>query len=279
MEQLTLFDNTFTLSKITAYSLSIEIDYNHLSYTIIDTIRKRFVALVYKKFDVQLTKQNFLDYIQALISKDSYLQKHYKEVDFIFPSEKFLLVPGEYFDKKYLKELFEIDNELEESEELQFNYISEIDAYLVFAISSEITNFFVFRFPEINFYHQAIPVIKSYLAYSKTKQTPVVVINVRRRFLVDVLIVFNNQVLYYNIFKCKGEEQAVYDIINVLKNYGLNLPVEIIGDVSEKNDKLYALLSRYLPNLTFAKLHKDYTIDFSQPVPIHKFVNLFYLSN
>ncbi len=276
MKELKLLDKTFTLSKITAYSLSMEIDYRHLAYTIVDHIRRRFVALIVKDFDQQVTEENFLDIVDSYIKSDQYLQKHYKEVNFIYPSDKFILVPEEYFDKENLKLYFESGNELKQGEEIQFNYIPEVKTYLVFAISSNITNFFVYRFPEINFYHQAIPLIKKYVQFSKETDNFLVAINIRRRFLMDILILSQGRLLYYNIFKCQGEQNAFYNIMRVLKDFDYGAQVDLMGEIT-KDDWLYQNLSKYLPNLGFATLQKSYTLDFGQDFDVHRFANLFYI--
>ena len=276
MEQIQLFDNTFTLTKITAYSLSLEIDYNHIAYTIVDHIRHRFVALYYKKFEHPLNDKNFLNTIEQHIKNDQYLQKHYKEVNFIYPSNKFLLIPQEFFSKQDLKLYFQTGNELLEGEEIQFNFIPEVNTYLVFAISSEVTNFFVYRFPEINFYHQGIPLIRKYAKFSQKTAVPLVGINIRKKSLMDILVMSEGKLLFYNIFKCLGEDNAIYTILRVLKDFGYNAKVELMGDIST-DDKIYKVLDKYLPNLTFAKLQDKYTVEFNEPIDIHSFVNLFYI--
>ncbi len=276
MEQIQLFDKTFTLTKITAYSLSLEIDYTHMAYTIVDHIRHRFVALFYKKFEHPLNNENFLNTIEQQIKNDQYLQKHYKEVNFIYPSNKFLLIPQEFFSKKDLKLYFQTGNELAEGEEIQFNFIPEVNTYLAFAISSEVTNFFVYRFPEINFYHQGIPLIRKYAKFSQKFSTPLIGINIRKKSLMDILIMSEGKLLFYNIFKCLGEDNAIYTIMRVLKDFGYNSQVELMGDIS-KDDKIYKTLDQYLPNLNFADVQNKYTVEFDQPVETHRFVNLFYI--
>ncbi len=277
MENFSLFDNTFSLSKISAYTLSLQIDYNHFAYAIIDNIRKRFVALVNYNFDPPASKQTFLDVVDEVIKKDIYLQKQYKEVNFIYPSNKFMLMPEKYFERKKLKFYFEIDNELEEGEEIQFNYIPEIKAYLLFGISSDITNFFVNAFPIINFYQQGIPIIRNYLSISRTSEEPIIAINIIKKFLLDILVVRKGQVLFYNIYDCRGEQQAVYDIIKVVKEFGLSSQTDLLGCIG-KDDYIYKTLQKMGLNINFASVQKGFTFDFDGKIEPHRFAPLLYLS-
>ncbi len=277
MKDFSLFDNTFSLSRISAYSLSLQIDYNHFAYAIIDNIRKRFVALVNHNFDPPANKEIFLDMVDEVIKKDSYLQKQYKEVNFIYPSDKFMLMPEKYFERKKLKFYFEIDNILELGEEIQFNYIPDIKAYLLFGISSDITNFFVNAFPIINFYQQGIPIIKNYLNISKDSDDPVIAVNIIKKHLLDILVVRQGKVLFYNIFKCRGETQAVYDIVKVVKEFGLSSQVDLLGSV-DKDDFIYKELVKLGLKVGFAKVQKGFTFDFDGKIQAHRFAPLLYLS-
>ncbi len=276
MDNLSLFDKTFSLSKITAYSLAMEIDYKHLAYTIIDNIRRRFVALVSHSFDTPATDETFLEVVGETIKKDPYLQKQYKEVNFIYPSDKFMLMPEKYFERKKLKFYFEIDNELKDGEEIQFNYIPDIKSYLLFGISSDITNYFVNTFPIINFYHQGIPLLNHYLKLSSAASKPVIVIRILRQFLMDILAVNEGKVLFYNIFRCQGQEQALYDIFKVINDFGLDSNIEFIGEIDE-NDDIFKELSLREVNVRFAGVPKGFSFEFENKVPVHKFASLFYL--
>ncbi len=277
MENLQLLDKTFTLSKITAYSLSLEIDYNHLAYSIVDHIRQKFVALISKNFDEKVNETNFLEVVDKYIKSDPYLQKHYKEVDFIYPSDKFILVPEEFFDKDNLKLYFQSGNEINEGEEIQFNYISEIKTYLLFAISSNVTNFFVYKFPEINFYHQGIPLIKTYAKFSKESDKIIVAINFRKNYLMDILVMHGGELLFYNIYHCSDQANNLYTILRVMKDYGYDARVELLGDIDEK-DAFYKLLSEYIEDLNFAKLQQGFDLSFGSQFDVHRFANLFYIS-
>ncbi len=277
MENFSLFDKSFSLSRMSAYSLSLQIDYNHFAYAIIDNIRKRFVALVNYNFDPPATKETFLDMVDEVIKKDAYLQKQYKEVNFIYPSDKFMLMPEKYFERKKLKFYFEIDNELENGEEIQFNYIPEIKAYLLFGISSDITNFFVNAFPIINFYQQGIPVIRNYLRLSQDADEPTIAVNIIKNFLLDVLVVRKGQVLFYNIYKCHGEQQAVYDIVKVAKEFGFSSVISLLGAI-DSDDYIYKELTNVGLNIDFAKIQKGFVFEFDNKIKAHSFAPLLYLS-
>ncbi len=276
MKDFSLFDSTFSLSKMTAYSLSLEIDYNKIIYAIVDNIRKRFVALTHHRFENQLNSKTFLDTIDAYIKKDTYLQKHYKSVDFIYPSPKFMLIPEAYFDKKYIKKIFMADNRLEEGEELQFNYIEGIKSYIIFAIPSDLTNFFIDHFPEISFYHQGIPLLNNYLNLSKKESDTLVALNFRANLMLDIIITHQGKLLFFNSYTCNNSDEGFYYISRVLKDYGYNTQIELLGEI-EKDTPMYKRLTEYYPKIRFAQIREDYEFKLGKNLPVHYFVNLFHI--
>ena len=278
MKTLSLFDKTFSLSKITAYSLSLQIDYYNFSYTIIDNLRKRFVAIVNYNFEPPASRYTFLNMVDEIINKDTYLQKPYKEVNFIYPSNKFMLMPEKYFERQKLKFYFEIDNILEQGEEILFNCIPELKAYLLFAIPSDITNYFVNKFPIINFYQQGIPVIKNYLSLSLTSDKLYIIVNFIKKFLLDIIVIKRGKLLFYNIFNCQGENQAIYDIVRVVREYDLKAQVNLLGSIDKKS-KIYRDLYNLGLNISFAHTQPQYIFEFGDNVEAHNFASLLYLSD
>jgi hypothetical protein len=93
----------------------------------------------------------------------------------------------------------------------------------------------------------------------------------------DILVMRQGKLLYYNIFKCRGQSRALYTILRVLKDFGYDARVELLGDISTE-DELFRQLNQYLPDLNFATVQDTYELNFDKDFDIHRFVNLFYIS-
>jgi hypothetical protein len=155
MKDFAYFNDTFSITKTNTYQLSIMLKPSGLTYTIVDTVRKKCVAIKNVNFEDLKSTNDYHNRINDTFANDSFLSKNYKGIDFIFSSRKSTLVPMEYFDKKLLKDYYTTTHQLDEFEEIHFNKLEKTDTVNIFSIPSDITTLMVNQFPELKFYHQA----------------------------------------------------------------------------------------------------------------------------
>jgi hypothetical protein len=275
MKDFALFNDTFSIVKTNTYHLNILLKPSGISYTILDSVRRKCVAVKNFTFQGVFDTNDYLDRIKDFFSKDTFLGKTYKSIDFVFSSRKSTIIPLELFDKKMLKSYFTFIHPLDEFEEIHFNKLNKIDAVNVFSIPSEITTLMVNHYPELRFYHQASTFIDNMLTKSETVGY-VIGVMVYAKYI-DVVVCNKGKLLLYNNFNYQNENDFVYHISNIYQQLRISdakTNLFLSGDI-EKDSPKYKLLTKYIRNTWFLKISESLNIKFLfKEIPEHYLTNL-----
>ena len=121
MKEFSEFSPNFKTAKISSYSLLLQIDKEGIAYSIADNFRKNYLAIVRKNFKEPVLPENLTQVVKEIIDKETYLNKRYKNVNLIYTSERYTLIPAEFFDKKLVRKIFSLNHYLADNEEVHFN--------------------------------------------------------------------------------------------------------------------------------------------------------------
>jgi hypothetical protein len=275
MKDFALFNDTFSITKTSTYYLSILLKPGGISYTIVDTVRDKCVAMKNITFNELKDTNDYLDRIADFLKKDTFLSKNYKSVDFVYSSRKSTLVPLELFDKKLIKSYFTFAHSLNDYEEIHFNKLSKTDAVNIFSIPSDITTLMVNHFPELKFYHQATTFIDNTIEKS-VSENHIVGLMVYMSYL-DMVVCNSGKLFLYNNFEFQNENDFVYHIVNIyqqLKISDQNTKLYLSGDI-DKDDAKYKLLTRFMRNTNFFSAIDNSKLRYQfKEVPEHYLTNL-----
>ncbi len=274
MKDFSLFHDSFVVTKTSTYHLTIMLNDNGYSYCIIDSVRKNCVGIKNVNFNNIVSKEDYYKSIEKHIEGDVFLSKSYKNIDFIYTSERSTLVPEKLFDKKRLKEHFCFLEQLNDYEELHFNKLKRINAVNIFSIPSYITTLMVNKFPELKFYHQATNFIDNSLLKS-LEVGPMIGIMLSKNFF-DLSYCQSGKLILYNNFEIKTESDFVYHVVNVMQQLQVknNIPVYLAGNF-EKKSNIYQLISKYVKNLKVVKITDNSECKYSfKEIPEHFLTNL-----
>lgn len=271
MKDISNFTSSFNINKTSTYSLSIQISQRGYTYCILDSFSKQYVAMKHIGYGMELTDENLYDKIKDNLAADAFLGKSYKSVDMIFVTRKSLLVPNSLFDKSRLKDITSANFEITDKEEIQFNKLKSISACNVFVIPSYITTLMVNTFPEINFYHEATPLIENLIRNCSEELT--VSVNFYYDFI-DVVVTEKGKVLLYNTFAYQGPTDVLYAVSAIMTKLKLDrkTPIKLSGYI-DKDSETFNLLYKYHANVSFATLNHNITFPFTD-TPEHTFFNM-----
>lgn len=280
MKNVALFNETFSINNTNTYLLSLQVSPGSYSYCVLDTIRRRYVAVKHENFSKNVLDKSFSEKIAEMLSSDAFLNKNYKRVNFCFVSPKSTLVPNELFDKNHLQLYYKYNMILNEFEEVHYNKLKTVEAVGVFSLPSEITTLLVNRFPEIRFFHQLCPTIEATFAevIEKKIKSTYFKININESFF-DVVILMNGKLILSNSYIFRAESDILYYILNIVEK--LNLKIDacnfVLSGQIEETSAFYKTLSSYLKYLTFAEITGENTYVFSN-IPEHLFSNVLNMS-
>jgi hypothetical protein len=278
MYEISIVDKNLKLKHTVSYSLSIQVNLNGFSFSVLDPFKKNVLALKHYPFrDKAIDHDDLTDKVLSCLKRDKLLQCKFKFVSFSYQTRKNTLIPKKAFRKEHLKQMLESNHDLDELDELHFNELRTVDGYNVFTVPNYLGNEFTARYNRVYFYHHATCMIGNALnRYEKNIESNVI-INVNSGFF-DVLVVKDKQVYLYNTFEFHSPDDLVYCVVSVFKQLHLDPEKSHIfysGFISSNSKELH-LITKFLGEVNVCPPHEQ--LIFSKKFhkfPLHYFTNLF----
>ncbi|MFC2111768.1 DUF3822 family protein [Bacteroidota bacterium] len=264
--QYELLDETLDLNKTQFYHLSIQVSLDGFLFAILDPAGSRYIGLKSYQFDRVPNPDKQLDEIKAIMDQDPFLQRPYQGVSCIYNEARSTLLPAALFEREQLRLYFEFNHLLNDLDELHYNHLKQVDAYMVFPIYSEIANLLLERWLNTEFFHQATPFVDSIISLDNPGRK-IAGINFNEGYF-DIIVVENKKLVYHNIFSYRSDEDLLYFVLFVFDKMGLEqetTPVLVSGNI-DKFSEQPPLMKKYLRKLSF----QDAPSGFKYPPSFHK---------
>lgn len=276
MKNFFVFNEGFSKSKTSSYILSLQLEDSGYSYTIVDSVGNSYAAVNHHSFDKNLEGKSISEKAESMIKEDLFLSKNYKSVYFSLVTHKSTLVPAELFNRKNVRQYFTFNHNLDDFEEIHFNYIKKIDAYNIFAVPSDLTTLLVNKFPEIVFVHQNNTIISDLInrADNLKFKLPIININVNSNTF-EIAVYKDDKFNLLNTYIFNDQNDLVYYIMNTLTQYDIKLTKSYINisGFLEKNSDLHKFMLQFFPKMNFLKLDSGLSYNFKD-VDEHLLYNL-----
>jgi hypothetical protein len=213
----------------------MQADLHGFSFSIFDNQQKKH--MVFRKYFLQIghAQENFLKLMTELLKTDDLLKLPYSSSIFSFLSQKSTLIPDAYFDQHVLKSYLSFNHELNNLDEIHFNYIPSVDAYNVFALHTYIASAISNHFKGVRFIHQAMPLIEKISEESELRQKRIMAVNMNHDFF-DLALCSGGMVKLYNTFQYQGPSDLLYFILYICRQFEidpLQLELNLSGELSE----------------------------------------------
>src|SRR5674476_1644245 len=207
MAFLELFDETLDINSTENYVLSVQMSPDGLSFCILDSIRNKYILI--RSFVAEDNKYFNTEKITELFSKDDFLTRHYKKVNFVLPSRKFTLVPAPLYDPGKKDEYFTFNHILEEDKVILADRTINPDAFIVFSVSKSLSELLKSSYPSVPLHHH-IKILLDYTSSSrKSLNGNYIHVHVERDFF--NLIIYNNHILKFcNSFAYRNISDILY---------------------------------------------------------------------
>ena len=251
MLQFELLDETFDINKTHSLHLSIQASLDGFLFSILEPVSLKYLVLKRYQLEQIVTQDLLFERIEELLKQDPLLQRSYQSVACLQVDSRSTLLPAGLFDKSQLKSYFEFNHLLEDLDELRFNFLKQIDAYLVFPIHQEIANLYLKSWVNTVFYHQATPFICEVIHTGSGAGKAVHAHFSSGHF--DIAVTDKQQLLFHNNFRFRSDEDLLYFILFVYDKLGLDqgsTPLTLSGDFDKFSERP-SLLKRYFKQLKF----------------------------
>jgi hypothetical protein len=280
MPDIDLIDRSLDLENTQIYHLSIQAELNGLSFCILDIKESKYIGLRNYVFGNIFSIEEYVNRLEEVFKEDGLLNIKYRSVSFIYLTQKSTLIPRSYFNKTDLKTYFKFNQSINELDEINYNYLSEINAYNVFAIPNYIANEAIKWLGRMKLFHQATPFIKSIFEKDGDREGDSVYVNINNKFI-DIAVASKEQLYLYNTFQYQNETDLLYFVLYIYKQ--LNMDTQrnrlLISGEHSDNIRYYNALKKYIKSIVYLGPFDYMFSAVLDQVDKHKFLNLFNLAS
>lgn len=279
MKEFSHVDETLDLNRAHAYRLSIQVSLNGFSFSVLDQVRGKFVLLKHHDLSDLPSLEKKGDQLDKIMGSEPYLKPAYNKTSAMVASGKSTLIPAAYFQEKNLKKYLEFNHDMDELEEIHYNYLEGLDAYTIFSLPNPLSNSLVRHLGRFNYYHQGLPFITWHLDNARShKKTPA--LSIYEGFA-DIGVFSQNKLHFYNSFRWTAKEDLLYYILYVYKQLNLDVSGDelyISGSATDQRE-FQKLVGRYVKKIHFQKPPEQFTYSYTfSKESARQFTNLFRLS-
>ena len=253
MLQFELLDETFDINKTSSLHLSIQASLDGFLFSVLEPFSLKYLVLKRYQFEQIASSDMLFEQIQEILGQDPLLQQTYRGVSCIQVDNRSTLLPAALFDKNQLKSYFEFNHLLNDLDELRYNFLKQIDAYLVFPMYHEIANLYLKSWVNAAFYHQATPFISEIVHTGSLAGKAAHVHFSTDHF--DIAVTNEQELLFHNNFMYRSDEDLLYFILFVFDKLGLDqgsTALILSGEIDKFSDRP-SMLKRYFRNIRFRK--------------------------
>jgi hypothetical protein len=278
MPFLELFDETLDINSTENYELFIQAGTEGLSYSLLDSIRNKFILC--RSFSADENKYFNSDKIDELIRNDDFLTKHYRRIKCVMPSLKFTLVPAPLYDPAKKEEYFSFNHNMEDGNTILADKIADPDAFLLYSVSKSISEVISRHYPGVHPHHHVKILLEQTCSSRKSTNGNFICVHVERDFF-NFIYFINNSLKFCNSFTYRNVSDILYYVMNAFKKLDIGQEETIhLSGLTERYDDLSSGLLLYVRNIRFAEPSGNFTFSYVfNDAELHRFINLFTLSN
>jgi hypothetical protein len=252
MHEINFIDKSFNAEAAGTYYLSIQANFNGLSYCISDESTNSYILFRKHRFDQVILASDFIEKISTVLNTDETLKLNFRRVRFLGYSRQSTLIPEEYFDVGSMKEYLGFNHAGEIDQSIFNNYISSPGLYNIFALPDELVSIITLHFKRVEFMNQTTPFLRHIANMPEAFSKSVVYLGLHSDFF-DIACTGNGKLLLCNTFQYANETDLLYYIVFVYNKIGfdtLTIPLMLSGESGSKLS-YFEVLRQYIPNTEY----------------------------
>jgi hypothetical protein len=176
---------------------------------------------------------------------------NFQSIKITWPGKNFTLIPNSFYKAERAREILEFNIGNINDERICVNDVKS-DIKLLFTIPSELKNVIDKTFPHHELKHSGTCTINSFFTHFQLKKANIF-LNIHDD-KIELLVKKDKQLLLYNIFSVKTNEDVLYYLLFAVEQFKLdpsNLQLTVCAN-RETNDELFTTLKKYVRHIDFA---------------------------
>ena len=281
MPDISLFDESFNKEATYRYKLSVQLLHDGFVYCILDIDQNKYIALESYSFPYLSNNDQLCSEYEKIISGLDFFKNDFKLIKIIYSDSKVTLIPAPLFEEKEKNTYLNFTENISEGFEVNFDKLTNLDTYNVYAVPACIKNKLLEVFPKHKIFHNSSSLLENLLIqFKRQDKEKKLFLNVQSSHF-EIIVLEGKKLLFYNSFAYKNSEEFIYFILFVFEQMNLNpenIELTILGELSQEGS-LYEILFKYIRNIKFMTRNDSFKYSEAfQKIPAHYFYNLLNLN-
>jgi hypothetical protein len=245
LSQINIVDESFRPENGGDYFLSVLVNGNTLSWSVMDRRRNKVIALKSKSFtsEISLLKED------ALISGVNYRSVHVAEVN-----KHSTLIPAGLYEKGDEEKYLNFNSPSGTDMDFFADRLKAENIINIFACSKNTADIFRKIFSNLVFHHFSTPLIDGILLSSLSSNEKKIYLHVQKTSC-EVIVTDGKKLLLYNSFPVTDFNECAYYTMFVMEQLHLNhseTELTLLGEITSGSE-LISILSAYIGKVSLGK--------------------------
>jgi len=227
--------------------LSIQVSLSGLSFCVLNKPSNTVLyhsEIIFKKI---LPPAEVLKQLKAHLSSDKLFQQDFNDVILIHDNALAALVPKTLFNKDNLSDYLKFNSKILNNDFITFDELTQNEIINVYVPYVNINNFIFDTYGTFEYNHYSTLLINILFEIHNGVTNPCMYVNIRSSHF-EIVILKNKELILFNSFEYKTEEDFVYYILFTAEQILLDpetFPLMLMGKIN-KNDALYNAAYTYV---------------------------------
>lgn len=233
-------------------NLLVHIGLDTFQYAVIDHIRDQLKMLAEYEVPAIKSQNDLIRAIESLSESSKEFKYSFNKIKVSFDTFNYTFIPSELYnqgdEEMYKKFISPVSDS-----NILINNIRSAEIKNIVAIDSSLNNTLNKLFNKPRIFNQATPFVEGIKKISASDKPNSLFIDVNSSHI-QVGVLNNNKLLFYNIFDCINADELNYYLLSISKEFKLEATeTEVIlsGKIAE-NDELYQRVKKYFGSISFA---------------------------
>ena len=257
--------------------LSIQVSLSGLSFCVLNKPSKRILHHSYIAFNKIVPPIEVLKQLKEHLSSNKLFQQDFKDVTVIHDNALATLVPKSLFNKNNLSDYLKFNSKILNNDFITFDELSQNEIINVYVPYVNINNFIFDTYGTFEYNHYSTLLINTLFEIHDGSANASMYVNIRSNHF-EIVILKNKELILFNSFEYKTEEDFVYYILFTAEQLLLDpetFPLTLMGKIN-KNDALYNAAYTYVREVSIYNQETKFML---KPEDKKNFIQNFVLQN
>lgn len=237
-------------------SLSIQVRLDGLSFFTQNPASKELGVYDSIGFRQNALPSTLVHLIEDAFKSHPALSKKFTQVQIIYDSELYTVVPLPLFERKNASDYLKFSTKILSTDFVAYDELPSEDKVVVYIPYTNVNNYFFDKYGSFNFYHSITLFLKYVLQSSILEPVPKVIAHIKNGSF-DLAIIKDQKLALINSYRISTSDDFLYYILFAYEQLGLDtneIPLTFIGAISAENS-IYKKAYQYIRHCNIAPHH------------------------